>query len=59
MWWRDCKVSKKGNRQGWVCGRVVTRLPREEMEKLCFLGEKMLGGKGLLSGQSSYPWHPV
>lgn len=26
MWWRDCKVSKKGNRQGWGCGRMVTCL---------------------------------
>lgn len=53
MWWRDCKVSKKWNRQGWTCGRVVM------VEKLCFLAENMLGGKGLFSGGSSYPWHPV
>lgn len=33
--------------------------PGGGVEKLCFLAEKMLEAKGLLSGRSSYTWHPT
>lgn len=42
MWWRGCKVSKNRNRWGGFVEGLLPALLWEEMEKLCFLTEKML-----------------